>query len=212
MALFDRVRETTTSTGTGAITLAGAVAGLRSFSSVYVDGDSGIPYTIAAQTPGEWEVGYGTYSAGTLSRDRIVASSNAGALVSFSAGTKDVFVSPNAEYFDPQPTTTTVVVDFGETPVWSKGFTISLAGSLLLQDGGSLLKQDGGTFLLQSSSGATVGQRVMMTASAETEGDELEMDGFMAAARVTATDTVEAFIQAYPGPVTGVRRFNLLIG
>ncbi|WP_293862517.1 hypothetical protein [uncultured Alsobacter sp.] len=105
-----------------------------------------------------------------------------------------------------------VTVDFGTVPVWSKGFTILLAGALLKEDGGELLAEDGGQILIDTDTAVTVGMKVVMTASAETDGDELEMDGFMAAARVTATDTVEAFIQAFPGPVTGQRRFNLLIG
>jgi len=79
-----------------------------------------------------------------------------------------------------------VALDFGTDPVFSKRFSFTAT--------------------------STVGQNVLMTASAETNGDELEMDGFLCAARVTATDTVEAFIQAVPGPVSGTYRFNLVIG
>ena len=89
--LADRVRETTTTTGTGTVTLAGAVTGFQTFAAI---GNANITYyTIAGQGTSEWEVGIGTYtSAGTtLSRDTVLASSNAGALVNFSAGTKDVF-------------------------------------------------------------------------------------------------------------------------
>lgn len=89
--LADRVRETTTTTGTGTVTLAGAVTGFQTFAAI---GNANITYyTIAGQGTSEWEVGIGTYtSAGTtLSRTTVLASSNAGALVNFSAGTKDVF-------------------------------------------------------------------------------------------------------------------------
>ena len=89
--LADRVRETTTTTGTGTVTLAGAVTGFQTFAAI---GNGNITYyTIAGQGTSEWEVGIGTYtSAGTtLSRDTVLASSNSGSLVSFSAGTKDVF-------------------------------------------------------------------------------------------------------------------------
>lgn len=89
--LADRVRETTTTTGTGTVTLAGAVTGFQTFAAI---GDANVTYyTIAGQGTSEWEVGIGTYtSAGTtLSRTTVLASSNAGALVNFSAGTKDVF-------------------------------------------------------------------------------------------------------------------------
>ena len=91
--LADRVKETTTTTGTGTVTLLGASTGFQSFAAIG-NGNSTY-YTIAGQSSSEWEVGIGTYtSAGTtLSRTTVLASSNSGSLVSFSAGTKDVFVT-----------------------------------------------------------------------------------------------------------------------
>ena len=90
LVLKDRVKETTTTTGTGSFALAGAVTGYDSFGqigsgnttyyAVYLDGGS------------EWEVGIGTYtSPSTLSRDTILASSNAGSVVTFSAGQKTIW-------------------------------------------------------------------------------------------------------------------------
>ena len=96
--LADRVRETTTTTGTGTVTLAGAVTGFQSFSAI---GNANTTYyTIAGQGTAEWEVGIGTYTSSgtTLSRDTVLASSNSGSKVNFSAGTKDVFVTYPAEY------------------------------------------------------------------------------------------------------------------
>jgi hypothetical protein len=90
LVLADRVLETTTSTGSGTITLAGAKPGYQSFAAV---GDGNTTYyTIAGIT--EWEVGIGTYTASgtTLSRDTVLASSDGGTKVTFSAGSKDVFV------------------------------------------------------------------------------------------------------------------------
>jgi hypothetical protein len=96
--MFDRVKETTTTTGTGDITLAGAASQHVAFSAVYSVGDEQIPYAIVGQTGTEWEVGLGTYSASnTLRRDKIYASSNSGNAVSFAAGTKDVFVTNSAD-------------------------------------------------------------------------------------------------------------------
>lgn len=94
--IADRVQETTTSTGTGTITLAGASTGFQSFAAI--GNGNNTYYTIAGRTTSEWEVGIGTYtSAGTtLSRDTVLSSSNSGSLVNFSAGTKDVFVTPPA--------------------------------------------------------------------------------------------------------------------
>lgn len=91
---YDRVKETSTTTGTGNIALAGAVAQFVTFASRFAVGEP-FYYVIAGQ-PGsvEWEVGYGTLSgATTLVRTVVLQSSNADALVSFSAGIKDVFVT-----------------------------------------------------------------------------------------------------------------------
>jgi hypothetical protein len=94
LVLADRVKETTTTTGTGTVTLAGAVTGFQSFSAV---GNANTTYyTIAGQGTSEWEVGIGTYttSGTTLSRDTVLASSaGAPTKTNFSAGTKDVFVT-----------------------------------------------------------------------------------------------------------------------
>lgn len=93
LVLKDRVKVTTTSTGTGTITLGSAVLGFQEF-SVIGDGNTTY-YTISDNTAGAWEVGIGTYSSvgPSLSRDTVLSSSNSGSLVSFAAGTKDVFVT-----------------------------------------------------------------------------------------------------------------------
>lgn len=95
----DRVKETTTTTGTGTVTLAGAVAQFRSFASAFADGNV-VQYAIIGQTGTEWEVGNGTLGASgtTLARTTVLASSNAGAAVNFSVGTKDVFATITAAH------------------------------------------------------------------------------------------------------------------
>ena len=99
--IADRVKETTTTTGTGDITLAGAATRFRSFGSQFAVGDDNIPYVIEAQSGSEWESGLGTYVAtDTLRRDTVIESSNADALVNFSAGTKDVYVSLLSDQLD----------------------------------------------------------------------------------------------------------------
>ena len=98
LVLADRVRETTTTTGTGSVTLGGAYTGFQTFSAG-IGNANNTYYTIANSVSGEWEVGIGTYttSGNTLSRDTVLASSNAGSLVVFTAGSKDVFVTQPAE-------------------------------------------------------------------------------------------------------------------
>lgn len=98
LVFADRVKETTTTTGQGTVTLGGAATGYQSFSAIG-DGNSTY-YCIAGQGTNEWEVGVGTYTASgtTLSRDIVLASSaGAPTKTTFSAGTKDVFVTYPAE-------------------------------------------------------------------------------------------------------------------
>ena len=97
LVVKDRVKETTTTTGTGTITLAGASQGFQSF--LVIGNGNTTYYAIVDPATGDWEVGVGTYTASgtTLSRTTVFESSNAGSLVSFGAGTKDVFVTYPAE-------------------------------------------------------------------------------------------------------------------
>ena len=99
IVLKDRVKVTSGVTGTGTATLGTAATGFQSFAAVGSGNQT--YYTIALQSGDEWEVGVGTVTdtAGTftLSRTTVFESSNAGNLVNFSAGTKDVFVTYPAE-------------------------------------------------------------------------------------------------------------------
>lgn len=94
----DRVKETTATTGTGTVTLAGAVTGFRTFSSVMATSDTCF-YAIVDEATGDWETGLGTLaSSTTLARTTVIASSNSNALVSFASGTKNVFLTaPGSE-------------------------------------------------------------------------------------------------------------------
>lgn len=96
--IADRVKETSATTGTGDLTLAGAVVGFRTFAAALSDGDT-VPYAIHHRGTADWETGIGTFGAAgpTLSRDAVLESSNSGSLVNFSAGTKDVGIAPLAD-------------------------------------------------------------------------------------------------------------------
>lgn len=131
--IADRVRETTTTTGTGNITLAGAVSKFRAFSAVLSTGDTTY-YSIVEQSGTGWEVGIGTFtSPSTLARTTILSSSNAGSAVSFAAGTKDVFITL------PAPRTVTSVSGgtTGLTPSSATYGDVTLAGTLTAANGGT---------------------------------------------------------------------------
>ena len=95
LVLKDRVKETTTTTGTGTYTLAGAVTGFEAFSSV---GDGNTTY-YACTDGTDFEVGVGTYTSSgtTLARTTILQSSNSDSAVSWSSGTKTIFCAQPAE-------------------------------------------------------------------------------------------------------------------
>lgn len=101
LVLADRVKETTNTTGTGTLTLAGAVSGFQSFSVV---GNANVTY-YAITSGTDWEVGIGTYTASgtTLSRDTVLASS--------AGGTTKISVAAGAEVFVTYPASKAVALD-----------------------------------------------------------------------------------------------------
>jgi hypothetical protein len=90
LVVNDRVKETSTTTGTGTFTLAGAVTGFETFSSA-IGNTNTTYYAIVHTSNSEFEVGLGTVAAGTLARTTVISSSNSDSAVDFAAGTKDVF-------------------------------------------------------------------------------------------------------------------------
>jgi len=156
LVLADRVRETTVTTGTGTITLGGAVTGFQSFSAI--GNGNTTYYTIAGQGTNEWEVGVGTYTASgtTLSRDTVLASSaGAPTKTSFSAGTKDVFVTYPAErsvYSDG----TNIVPDTSAVLLPSSGGT----GQTSYTDGQLLIGNTTGNTLTKATLTASTGVSV----------------------------------------------------
>jgi hypothetical protein len=119
LALADRVRQTTTSTGTGTITLDGSVDGFQSFA--VIGNNNTTYYTIAGGT--QWEVGIGTYYGGTLARTTVISSST-GAKLDLAAGTKDVFVTLPAEN-----TITSIASADGSVIVTANGSLVDIAVS-----------------------------------------------------------------------------------
>ncbi len=145
LVLKDRVKETTSTAGTGSITLAGPVQGYQGF-SVIGNGNTTY-YTIAGTS--EWEVGIGTYSGGVLSRDTVLGSSANGSKVAFSAGVKDVFVTYPA---DKAISTDTLPVT-GATNTASPNATVNVASLTAVTS-----SANGDLALVAKGTGALLGQ------------------------------------------------------
>ena len=104
LVVKDRVKESSTTSGTGTLTLAGAVTGFQAFSAALSNGDTTY-YAIAESSTGAWEVGLGTYTASgtTLARTTVLSSSNSGSAINLSGAGADVFITQPADkaaYFD----------------------------------------------------------------------------------------------------------------
>ena len=118
LVINNRVRETTSTTGTGAVTLGGAVGGFQSFAAG-IGNDNTTYYAISINSESEWEVGLGTLNAdsSTLTRTTVLESSNGDAAVDFSAGSKEVFCTLPAEK--------AVYLDASDDPVGVSGGQIT---------------------------------------------------------------------------------------
>jgi len=139
LILADRVRETSTTSGTGAITLAGAVTGFRRFSAVCSVGDE-VQYVITEGA--SWEVGVGIYSAtNTLTRSTVLASSNAGSLVSFTGASKDVVLTFPARAAAGVPNRNLLVNS--SFRFWQRGTSLTLADGAMGPDGWFVLSESG---------------------------------------------------------------------
>lgn len=194
LVLKDRVQETTTTTGTGTLTLGGAVTGYQSFSAV---GDGNTTYyAIYATGSPDWEVGIGVYTASgtTLSRDTVLASSNGGALVDFPAGSKNVwcdYPAGKAVYLDTSGSISEPIVNISnisgaistvDTVTFDTAYATTLTAGQLGWDGNNTLGlgMSGGNviqhigedqfFYTKASSAITKGQVVMFTGAVGASG------------------------------------------
>jgi len=121
----DRVKETSTTTGTGTLNLAGAEPGYQTFVAGVGTGNVTY-YAIVNRATSEFEVGVGTVtdaSPDTLSRDTVISSSNGGSAVNFSAGTKDVICTLPSEksYVLDNAGDTTISADLSVTSISGSG-------------------------------------------------------------------------------------------
>ena len=153
LVVKDRVKETTTTTGTGTVTLGGAVSGFQTFTSVLSNADTTY-YAIIDYTNHAFEVGLGTFTSSgtTLARTTILESSNSGSAVDFGSGTKEVFITYPAEksvYLDASnqlvingsSVTSTVaelnIIDGGTS---ATSTTVADADRIVLNDNGTMVQ------------------------------------------------------------------------
>jgi len=138
LVVADRVQETTTTTGTGTYTLAGAKDGFQSFAAV---GDGNTTY-YACTDGADYEVGIGTYTASgtTLARTTIIESSNSDAAVSWSAGDKDIFVTLPASKALVQDADDDVALADSEKLIFGTGGDLEI-----YHDGSNSYIKEGGT-------------------------------------------------------------------
>jgi len=156
LVLADRVRQTTTSTGTGTITLNGSVEGFQSFTAI--GNGNTTYYTISGGA--QWEVGIGTYSSGTLARTTVISSST-GSKLDLAAGTKDVFVTLPAS----------VAVTSGTDVTLTKLTTPVVQAT---NSGGLSLKNSAGT--TQLSMGGGGGDNLTLSVSTNINGANAQVD------------------------------------
>jgi len=158
LVISDRVKETTTTTGTGNITLAGAVNNFETFTSNLSDGDTTY-YAIVDGTNNAFEVGLGTFTASgtTLARTTIIASSNSNNAVDLAAGTKEVFITVPADKMIVKDAggnisvsaDTDITAEFGRAHIGNVGF-FDIAGFSHVDSNGT-----GSYAIAQNPSGAT---------------------------------------------------------
>lgn len=133
LILKDRVKESTVTTGTSSFALDGAVTGYQAFSAAIGNGNTTY-YAVYLDNSTEWEVGIGTYSSSgnTLARTTILASSNSGSIVTFSAGTKQIwcdYPAGKAVYVDSSGNVTGYAISGGTINNTVIGGTTPVAGT-----------------------------------------------------------------------------------
>lgn len=187
-ALADRVKESTTTTGNGTLTLDGAATGFQSFTTAFGNGVS-VYYVIAGGS--EWEVGIGTTGAGTLSRDTVLQSSNADAKVVFSAGTKDVFCS----YVADRAVTTVDAVTLTNKTISGADNTLSNIGNASLTNSSVTVN---GTAIALGASGtvaAAAGTLTGATLASGVTASSLTSVGSLTALTVAGTTKIQQALE-----------------
>jgi hypothetical protein len=224
LQVHNRVKETTTTTGTGALTLAGAMTGFLRFSARLSVGDTCYCTTQAVDAngapTGDWECGLYTYSGtNTLTRTTVKQSSNSDAAVSFAAGTKQVWIDLEASQYVNQVaplgsdaisglkmvwvSTTALTVNPGEAAIQSSG--IVAAASAIAKTGLSLTASTWYHVYLYNNAGTPDVEIVTTAPAAAYNGTARSKTGDTSRRYIGSVraDTTGALTNFYHNPVTG---------
>ncbi len=138
LVLNDRVKETSTTTGTGAMALAGAATGFVTFATG-IGNNNTTYYTIHNQGTNEWEVGLGTLdgTSANLTRTTVITSSSGGSAINFNTGTKDVFCTLPAVKTPDMTLTTTGDVLYASAANTPARLALGSAGQILVVNAGA---------------------------------------------------------------------------
>jgi hypothetical protein len=162
LVINNRVRETTSTTGTGAVTLGGAVAGFQTFGAG-IGNSNTTYYAISINSESEWEVGLGTLNgdSSTLTRTTVLESSNSDSAVDFSAGSKEVFCtlpSEKAVYLDASGAAVGAIANVVEDTTPQLGGNLDVNGNAIVSaSNGAIAINANGTGMVTMTSNSITG-------------------------------------------------------
>lgn len=199
----DRVRETSTTSGTGNLTLMGAVTGFQGFSAI---GNGNTTYYCIAGAA-DWEVGVGTVvisGSTVLQRTSVLASSNGGSLVNFSSEPKQVFVTNPADRFvDSQGTGVVPIVNGGTGQTTQSAAFAALApspstsGNLLTSNGTSWTSATHTGFVFENSVTATGSSSAVVLTKAGNASLDFTNESYLVVFRDITSTTSGTFCMRY---------------